>query len=44
MQSREVAAVDWKTLSECKSIIRPHYIERKALMTEVEKFVSNYQS
>jgi len=44
MQSKEVAAVDWKTLSECKSIIRPHYIERKALMTEVEKFVSNYQS
>jgi 8-oxo-dGTP pyrophosphatase MutT (NUDIX family) len=44
MQSKEVAAVDWKTLSECKSIIRPHYTERKALMTEVEKFVSNYQS
>ena len=44
MQSKEVAAVDWKTLSECKSIIRPHYAERKALMTEVEKFVSNYQS
>ena len=44
MQSREVAAVDWKTLSECKTIIRPHYIERKNLMTDVEKFVSNYQS
>ena len=44
MQSKEVAAVDWKTLSECKGIIRPHYIERKALIAEVEKFVSNYQS
>ena len=44
MQSKEVAAVDWKTLSECKSIIRPHYVERKILITEVEKFVSNYQS
>ena len=44
MQSKEVAAVDWKTLSECKSIIRPHYAERKVLITDVEKFVSNYQS
>ena len=44
MQSKEVAAVDWKTLSECKTIIRPHYAERKILITEVEKFVSNYQS
>ena len=44
MQSKEVAAVDWKTLSECKHIIRPHYAERKALITDVEKFVSNYQS
>jgi len=44
MQSKEIAAVDWKTLSECKNIIRPHYAERKALITEVEKFVSNCQS
>jgi 8-oxo-dGTP pyrophosphatase MutT (NUDIX family) len=44
MQSKEVAAVDWKTLSECKNIIRPHYAERKALITDVEKFVSNYHS
>ena len=44
MQSKEIAAVDWKTLSECKSIIRPHYAERKNLITDVEKFVSNYQS
>ena len=44
MQSKEIAAVDWKTLSECKNIIRPHYAERKNLITDVEKFVSNYQS
>lgn len=44
MQSKEISSVDWKTLSECKSIIRPHYVERKKLVSEVEKFVAIYRS
>lgn len=44
MQSKEISAVDWKTLNECKNIIRPHYVERKNLIGQVEKFVSIYRS
>ena len=36
-QKREVSAVSWKTLKECKEITRPHYVERKAIIGELEK-------
>jgi len=39
-QRREVSAVDWKTLAECKKITRPHYVDRKRLITELERTVS----
>jgi 8-oxo-dGTP pyrophosphatase MutT (NUDIX family) len=37
MQRREVSAVSWKTLKECKEITRPHYVERKAMIGELER-------
>jgi 8-oxo-dGTP pyrophosphatase MutT (NUDIX family) len=37
MQKREVSAVAWKTLKECKNITRPHYVERKAMIGELER-------
>jgi 8-oxo-dGTP pyrophosphatase MutT (NUDIX family) len=37
MQRREVSAVAWKTLKECKEITRPHYVERKAMIGELER-------
>ena len=40
LQRREISAVDWKTLEECKRITRPHYVERKAMITQLERAVS----
>jgi 8-oxo-dGTP pyrophosphatase MutT (NUDIX family) len=40
-QRREVSAVDWKTLLESKSITRPHYVERKKVIDEVELYISS---
>jgi len=40
VQRREVSGVEWKTLSECKNITRPHYVERKKMITELERSVS----
>jgi 8-oxo-dGTP pyrophosphatase MutT (NUDIX family) len=40
IQRREVSGVEWKTLSECKNITRPHYVERKKMITELERSVS----
>jgi len=44
MQSKEISEVDWKSLSECKSVIRPHYTERVALMGQVERLIATHQS
>lgn len=39
-QRREISSIGWKTLSECKNITRPHYVERKQLISELERIVS----
>ena len=39
-QRREISAIAWKSLSECKQITRPHYAERKSMLTEIERTVS----
>lgn len=40
VQRREVSSVGWKTLAECKNITRPHYVERKKMITELERIIS----
>jgi 8-oxo-dGTP pyrophosphatase MutT (NUDIX family) len=44
MQSKEVSEVDWKSMSECKSVIRPHYAERLLLLGQVERLIATHQS
>jgi len=39
-QRREISCVAWKTLKESKNITRPHYVERKHMLTELEKTIS----
>lgn len=41
-QRREVSAVEWKSLSECKLITRPHYTERKKMIEGLEKYVKTH--
>jgi 8-oxo-dGTP pyrophosphatase MutT (NUDIX family) len=43
-QRREISAVEWKTLGECKKVIRPHYTERKTLLSDVERVIARYES
>jgi len=44
MQSKEISEVGWKTLSECRSIIRPHYVERLNMLMKLERMIATYQS
>jgi 8-oxo-dGTP pyrophosphatase MutT (NUDIX family) len=44
MQSKEVSEVDWKSMAECKAVIRPHYAERLALLAQVERLIATHQS
>jgi len=39
-QRREISSIGWKTLTECKNITRPHYVERKQMISELERIVS----
>jgi 8-oxo-dGTP pyrophosphatase MutT (NUDIX family) len=39
-QRREISSIGWKSLAECKNITRPHYIERKKMITELERRIS----
>jgi 8-oxo-dGTP pyrophosphatase MutT (NUDIX family) len=40
VQRREISRIGWKTLTESKNITRPHYTERKKMITELERGVS----
>jgi hypothetical protein len=44
MQSKEVSEVDWKSMTECKTVIRPHYVERLTLLGQVERLIATHQS
>jgi hypothetical protein len=35
--------VDWKTLTGCKAITRPHYIQRKEILDSIERTIATYQ-
>lgn len=39
-QRREISSIGWKSLLECKNVTRPHYIERKRMITELERRIS----
>ena len=39
MQQKEISAIAWKTLAESKTITRPHYVERKNLISTIEKTI-----
>lgn len=39
-QRREISKIDWKSLHDCKAITRPHYVQRKQMITELERIVS----
>jgi 8-oxo-dGTP pyrophosphatase MutT (NUDIX family) len=40
MQQKEISAIAWKTFDECKTLIRPHYEERKRVIEEIERIIS----
>jgi len=42
MQKREVSAIEWKTISECRSLTRPHYIQRSELLNSFEQIIQTF--
>jgi len=44
VQRREISQVSWKSFDECRSLVRPHYKKRKALITEIENALQTFES
>ena len=44
MQRREISAIGWKTFAECRGYIRPHHVEREAMVEVLENIVKTYES
>jgi 8-oxo-dGTP pyrophosphatase MutT (NUDIX family) len=42
MQKREVSAIEWKTIDQCKAITRPHYIQRPALLESFKRIIQTF--
>lgn len=44
VQRREISQVAWKTFDECRAHVRPHYVKRKALFSEIESALKTFET
>jgi 8-oxo-dGTP pyrophosphatase MutT (NUDIX family) len=42
LQKREISAIEWKTISECKMITRPHYVQRPEMLNSFERILQTF--
>jgi len=42
MQKKEVSAIAWKSVDECRTLSRPHYVQRPALLDSFEKIIQTF--
>lgn len=41
-QQREISGIEWKTVSECKTLTRPHYTQRNQMLSNLEQIVQTF--
>lgn len=44
MQRREISGIAWKTMEEATALIRPHYIERQMMLTQLKTILESYET
>jgi ADP-ribose pyrophosphatase YjhB (NUDIX family) len=44
MQNREISGLEWKTLDECRSFVRPHHVQRTPMLDALQNIVESYES
>ena len=42
MQQREVSAINWKSMSECRALTRPHYLQREEMLNAFERILNTF--
>jgi len=44
MQRREISGIAWKTFAECESLIRPHHIQRQAMLDQLKSIAATFET
>lgn len=44
MQRREISGIAWKTFDECASLVRPHHVQRHAMIQELRSVVRTFET
>lgn len=44
MQRREISGIEWKTLAECTTLVRPHHIQSHEMLDQLKSIVSTYET
>ena len=44
MQRREISGIAWKTIAEAEALIRPHYVERLHMITQLKSVIETFES
>lgn len=44
MQRREISAIAWKSLGECRTLTRPHYTERDSMLDSLQSILSSFET
>jgi ADP-ribose pyrophosphatase YjhB (NUDIX family) len=42
IQKKEVSAIGWKTIDECRSLTRPHYTQREDMLDSFERILNTF--
>jgi 8-oxo-dGTP pyrophosphatase MutT (NUDIX family) len=43
MQQKEVSAIEWKTIDECRNLTRPHYLQRNQLLESFKTIIKTFE-
>jgi 8-oxo-dGTP pyrophosphatase MutT (NUDIX family) len=44
MQRREISGIAWKTFDECESLVRPHHIQRQAMLDQLKSIATTFET
>jgi len=44
MQRREISGIAWKSLSEADALVRPHHVERKAMLAQLTSILTTFET
>jgi 8-oxo-dGTP pyrophosphatase MutT (NUDIX family) len=44
MQRREISGIAWKTMHEAMSLIRPHHVERRAMLGSLRSILETFET